>query len=152
MAANSPIFRVRTSHTGTEYESGAAHRSQGVNEPMPGVEAEDARLGEDEWSGGHNNHRDIGGRQKRLRPTLPSKKIIFPGKGEITVYHSGKATEDDRWVHILEVNDNGTRKYLCVACRKEYTGHETKIISHKRGRDLCDIWYVPASNLTVSNC
>ncbi|KAL1504539.1 hypothetical protein AB1Y20_010941 [Prymnesium parvum] len=124
-------------HTGAEFESGAAHRARSCDEPMREVELERGELEDDDrvqeggWTSGHENTRDIGGRQKRLRPTLPHKTIVIPGKGPVTVYKSDKASEDERWVYILEVQENGTRKYLCADCRKQFTGHETKVISHK---------------------
>eukprot|EP00966_Prymnesium_polylepis_P324728 7380750-Prymnesium_polylepis.1 len=117
------VVRV-TAHTGAEFEAGAVHRARGVNEAMPGVEVEAAGVDEgNQCAGGHDNFRPVDGRQKRLRPTPASKKL--------TVLQGDKASEDDRWVHILEIKANGTKVYLCVACGKEFTGAEDKIIAHK---------------------
>ena len=70
-AARTSFFR-----TGADFEAG---RGQHRNEPMPGVEVEaagDSPGGQ--WTGGHDNFRQVDGRQKRLRPTLPSKEVEDP--------------------------------------------------------------------------
>jgi hypothetical protein len=121
-----PNVRVVTAHTGAEFESGAVHRARGVNEPMPGVEPEPAGVEENNrWAGGHDNFRQVDGRQKRLRPTPASKKVDDPRRwrtGKVSVMKGDKASEDDRWIYILDIKSNGTKTYLCRACGKDFCG------------------------------
>ena len=133
MADSSPLFRVRTVHSGADFESGAAHRARGVNEPQPGVEAVDARLDEDSWSGGHSNYEDRDGRRRKLASTPDSKMIPVPGRSNVKVFKGSSAVEDERWIYITELKENKSKVYLCLACRPFYsfTGSEARVISHK---------------------
>ena len=126
--------RVVQAHTGAEFESGAVHRARGVNEPVPGVEP-DEPAGAGEWAGGHDNFRQVSGRKKRLRSTPHSKVVDDPRRSKagqkLTIFKSEKPAEDERWVYIVEVKSNGTMGYICVACGKDFTGGEDKVIAHK---------------------
>ncbi len=113
-------------HTGAEFESGAVHRARGVDEPMPDVEA----AHEDGFSGGGANYTEDGGRRRKLRDTAASKQIAVVGKGKLTIFKGTSAVEDERWVYITEVKDNGTKVYLCARCHKSFTGYDAKVISH----------------------
>ena len=45
-------YRVVSSHSGAEFESGDTYRRRGVNEPHPGVEPEPASDGEEQQRAG----------------------------------------------------------------------------------------------------
>ena len=125
-------LRVRTAHSGAQFESGEVYRRRGLNEQQPNgvhVEVVNARLDEDAWTPGHDNKRQTDGRTKRLRPTLPSKTVNYKGK-DLVVFKSEKATEDSRWIFVTEIKDNGTRVYLCFRCGHSFTGNEDKVIAH----------------------
>ena len=126
-------LRVRTAHSGAQFESGEVYRRRGLNEQQPdGVEVEvvNARLDEDAWTPGHDNTQQTDGRTKRLRPTLPSRTVNYKGKG-LVVFKSEKATEDSRWIFVTEIKENGTRVYLCFRCGHSFTGNEDKApVSH----------------------
>ena len=59
---------------------------------------------------------------------------------QLTIYKGDKAAEDERWVYITEVKENGTKAYLCILCNKSFVGHCDKIIAHflQRG-GLCQV-------------
>jgi hypothetical protein len=125
-----PLFALAR-RTPTAAGSGAADRANDDELPL----AEDAEervetAGGGDYSGGHGNYADVQGRRRKLRDTPGSKSIVVPTKGELVVYKGTKATEDERWVYITEVKDNGTKAYLCRQCLRSFTGYEAKIISH----------------------
>ena len=124
---------VRTSHTGTQFESGEVYERRGRNEPAPGVDAVDGREQQSEWSGGHSNYSNEAGRRRKLADTPDTKVIQVPGKGAVTVIKGSNAVEDERWIYITEVKANGSKVYLCLACKGGYsfTGSEARVISHK---------------------
>jgi hypothetical protein len=112
---------------------------------VDGVDVLDGREQEGGWSAARANYDESDGRRRKLRDTCTpgAKTVVVLGKGEIRVFKGDKATEDERWVYITEVKSNGTKAYLCCACLKEFTGYDSKIISHKlRLRDgsvaVCD--------------
>jgi hypothetical protein len=108
-----PIFNVRR-HAGSEFESGAVHRARGINEAVPGVDVVDGREEERSWAGGNSNFSESDGRRRKLRDTPASKTVVVQGKGQITVFKGTKATEDERWVWITEVKENGTKSKTYV--------------------------------------
>eukprot|EP00966_Prymnesium_polylepis_P263031 6075424-Prymnesium_polylepis.3 len=125
---------VRTFHTGAQFESGEVYARRGRNEPVPGVEAVDGReQPEQQWAGGHANYVDVAGRRRKLADTRASKEVEDPrrGRGKIKIFKSDDAVEDERWIYILEMKDNGTKLYLCRACGKDFTGSQEKVIAHK---------------------
>jgi hypothetical protein len=130
-----PLLRRRTMHTGAEFESGAVYRARGLNEPMRGVEPEDdGRLPEQEgWRGGHNNYSVESGRRRKLADTPAEKTILVAGKGSVKVFKGSSAVEDERWIYITEVKANGSKVYMCIACKPvfSFTGSEARVISHK---------------------
>ena len=111
-----PMFRVPSSHSGSDFESGALHRAATHTDSSartPGSDVEDTRetasLGG--WEGGHPNFVEVNGRRKKLRVTLPSKDVMIMGIGRREVFKGSSAVEDERWVYILEVKDNGTKAH-----------------------------------------
>ena len=121
--------RTLHQHSGEQFESGTVHRARGVNEPMPDVGVEAAH-DDDGFSGGGANYREDGGRRRKLRDTPASKEIVILGKGKTTIFKGTNAVEDERWVYITEIKENGTKAYLCVRCHKSFTGYDAKVISH----------------------
>jgi hypothetical protein len=124
---------VRTTHAGAQFESGEVYELRGRNEPAPGVEVEDGREEEQQWTGGRQNYATDSGRRRRLADTRASKQVQDPrrGQGMLTIYKSEDAIEDERWVYITEVKANGTKNYLCVACGHVFVGSQEKVITHK---------------------
>jgi predicted RNA-binding protein len=121
--------RTLHQHSGEQFESGTVHRARGVNDPMPDVGVEAAH-DDDGFSGGGANYREDGGRRRKLRDTPASKEIVILGKGKTTIFKGTNAVEDERWVYITEIKENGTKAYLCVRCHKSFTGYDAKVISH----------------------
>jgi hypothetical protein len=69
-----------------------------------------------------------------LADTPNSKTVVDPRRGHtqpLRVYQSKDAIEDERWVYIIEMKGNHSKVYLCVACGKDYTGSQEKVICHK---------------------
>eukprot|EP00966_Prymnesium_polylepis_P095106 2202135-Prymnesium_polylepis.1 len=74
-----PVLRRTThAHTGADFESGACDRARGRNQPMPGVEPEEAAGAFEEggWRGGHNNYSVESGRRRKLADTPAEKTIL----------------------------------------------------------------------------
>ena len=111
-----PNIRVTQRHTGAEFESGAVYRARGLNEPQPGVVPEAAGVDEG-WSGGHANYSHESGRRRKLASTPDTKTILVPGRGSVKVFKGSSAVEDERWIYITEIKHNGTKVYMCLACR-----------------------------------
>jgi hypothetical protein len=126
---------VRSAHTGAEFESGEWHERPGRNEPAPGVDVVGSRdESESTWSGGRQNFSNKSGRRRRLADTPNSKTVPDPRRGRtgmLTVFQSKDAIEDERWVYIIQYKDNGSKVFLCIACGKEFTGSQEKVINHK---------------------
>ena len=74
------------------------------------------------WRGGRTNFVETDGRRRRLKDTAASKVVMHRGK-QLTIYKGDKAAEDERWVYITEVKENGTKAYLCILCNKSFVGH-----------------------------
>ena len=131
-----PLFRTSRTHSGAEFESGAANRARGVNEPQPEGEP-DCRAPEpsgvteqtSEWQGGHDNWAESSGRRKKLRATPSSKQVSHRGNS-LTIFKGEHAAEDERWVYVVEVKGNGSKKYICVRCGSDFTGDVGRILAH----------------------
>ena len=141
----SALRTVRTSYSGAQFESGEVYRRRGVNEPAPGVEVVNGREEQSSWSGGHQNFSHESGRKRKLADTPNSKTVVDPRRGHtqpLRVYQSKDAIEDERWVYIIEMKGNHSKVYLCVACGKDYTGSQEKVICHKLqlGGIVADSW------------
>ena len=54
------------------------------------------------------------GRKRKTADTPNTKKVTDPRRGRpepITIYQSKDAIEDERWVYIIEMKDNGSKVY-----------------------------------------
>ena len=112
--AVAPQYRVVDAHSGNR--TGAErHPDTGGMQPDRDVDAaREATPGRGGWQGAHDNFRETDGRRKKLRSTPGSKTVLIPGKGAVTVYKGTSSVEDERWVYIREVKDNGTKaRTLC---------------------------------------
>ena len=144
-----PPLVTTTRHTGADFEAGRVGRPRG-DVILPGVPIIDARLPED--------NRACGGRQTPLGfvpapfTTVPAAASRTAAVGEgtgrskdkrqlwdgsilgvpqrLAVHKPEVPAEDQRWVLILEVNPNGTKKYKCVRCGWERTCKLGVLIEH----------------------
>ena len=132
MEEEGPRGRTLSAHSGREFERGDVHRARGVNEAQPGVEPDnDGREAGGEaggWSGGHSNFANESGRRRKLADTPDTKTILVPGRGAQQVIKGSSAVEDERWIYITEVKANGSKVYLCLACKPiyQFTGSEAR--------------------------
>ena len=92
------LRRVRSTHTGAEFESGEVYARRGRNEPAPGVEAVEGRE-QSEWSGGHTNYSHESGRRRKLASTPDTKTVLVPGRGSVKIFKGSSAVEDERWIY-----------------------------------------------------
>ena len=138
-AASGPYVRVRTTHTGAEFEGQLLNRNRGVHRPdvqeVDGRE-EPATVGRPRGiaaflsgtQGGDDAPEQNG---RRVRQKAPQSTQVIEYKGQqLTVYKGTHAAEDQRWVLVLDVNPNGTKKYKCVACGWERTCKIGVVIGH----------------------
>ena len=84
-AAAQPLLRVRSSHTGAEFEGHFLNRNRGVH--RPDVQEVDGR----EWSGGHSNYAQESGRRRKLADTPDTKTILVTGRGSVNVFRGSSA-------------------------------------------------------------
>ena len=69
-------------------------------------------------------------RKKRKRSVPETYQTQIDGK-TVVLYKGTSVVEDPRWIHILQVKENGTKRYRCPACGHEFTGKEGRVIIHK---------------------
>ena len=81
-AAAQPLLRVRSSHTGAEFEGHFLNRNRGVH--RPDVQEVDGR----EWSGGHTA---TTGMRRKLADTPDTKTILVTGRGSVNVFRGSSA-------------------------------------------------------------
>ena len=68
-----------------------------------------------DWSGGHANYSEDAGRRRKLKSTPATKTVMLRGQ-LVQIYKGEHAVEDERWVLIKQVKDNGTKDYVCALC------------------------------------
>ena len=69
------------------------------------------------------------GRKVRAKEE-PVRKIVEFKSERVQVFQGTHAAEDPRWVMILEVKANGTKRYRCVACPWERTCKIGVVVKH----------------------
>ena len=70
------------------------------------------------WLSGADPADYVNGRAQHKKKA-PEERIVTIGGENVTVFKDFKGThaaEDERWILILAVKDNGTKTYNCVRC------------------------------------
>ena len=76
------------------------------------------RKGIQMWLSGADPADYVNGRAQHKKKA-PEERIVTIGGENVTVFKDFKGThaaEDERWILILAVKDNGTKTYKCVRC------------------------------------
>jgi len=76
--------------------------------------------------------------KKRKRSAPPVSYLSQIDGKPVVLYRGTSVVEDPRWIQILEVKENGTKRYRCPGCGHEFTGKEGRVIIHKlrKGGDV----------------
>lgn len=71
----------------------------------------------------------VNGRKKAKKSAHESYQFQYKNQ-TLMVYKGDQAAEDDRWVVITEIKENGSKAYLCVRCGHTFVGNVGRVIQH----------------------